>query len=333
MLRRIIILVLISGLSLWAESGKWFMAFWNVENLFDTVDDPRTNDDEFTPTGKSEWTQARLETKYQHLAQVINSMNAGKGPDVLGLAEVENRAVITALVKGHLKRKYKIIQQDSPDERGIDCVLLYDPAVITLKRDRFIPVQLPDNDKTRDIVEGQFVVAGKSFYVFINHWPSRWGGTEATDPLRRIAAATLRSQIDILQKADPAVDILIMGDLNDHPGDPSVLQVLAAKPNPDKLLYGELLNTIWPLNQDPRAGTYMYRGQWSVIDQVIVSRGLLDNRNFTWVKGSTGRFLKSYMLQQSGKYAGYPNRTYAGGNYLGGYSDHLPVYCEISFNQ
>lgn len=342
MIKRMVTLTLLSVFSLWGAGDPYFAAFWNVENLFDTVDDPRTNDQEFTPTGKSEWSSERLNTKYQHLAQVINSMNDGQGPDILGFAEVENRYVVETLVRDYLKRKYTIIHQESPDERGIDCALLYDPTRLTLIHSEFIPVALPKNDHTRDIVHGEFAVGKKkpstklinqTLHVFINHWPSRYGGEEKTDPLRKMTAAVLREHIDLLQRVDSGADILILGDLNDYPENASVLNVLAAKPSPDNLLPGELYNSTWPIFIDPTQGTSMYRGKWNVLDQVILSQGLLDNRNFSWIKGSTGRFLEPYQLQADGKYKGNPNRTYAGGNYLGGYSDHLPVYCKIRYGE
>lgn len=334
MLLRILTFVLVSSITLWGENSQYFAAFWNVENLFDTVDDPRTKDEDFTPTGKYEWSTDRLKTKYQHLAQVINSMNDGKGPDILGFAEVENRYLTETLVRDYLNRKYEIIQQDSPDERGIDCVLLYDPARIKLVRSEFVTIALPDNDHTRDIVYGQLKVKsdGGILNVFINHWPSRYGGTDATDPLRRMAAATLREKVDLLQKTDNGADILIMGDLNDYPDNASVIDVLAAKSSVEKLIPGELYNSTWPIFKDPTQGTYMYRGEWNVLDQVILSQGLLDNHAFSWVKGSTGRFLEPYQLQESGKFKGYPNRTFGGTQYLAGYSDHLPVFCRINYS-
>ena len=339
MFRRAVTLCLLGAISLWGADDRYFTAFWNVENLFDTVDDPRTNDEEFTPTGKSEWSVDRLNTKYQHLAQVINAMNEGQGPDILGLAEVENRMVVETLVRDHLKRKYTIIHQESPDERGIDCAILFDASRFTLIRSEMIPIALPENGKTRDIVHGEFVTnraeknASQLLHVFVNHWPSRYGGMEKTDPLRKMTALVLREHVDLLLKIDANADILIMGDLNDYPDNASVLSVLAAKPTTDKLLPGELYNSTWPMFKDPAQGTYMYRGEWNVLDQVILSQGLLDNRNFSWVSESTGRFLEPYQLQSEGKYSGYPNRTYGGGRYLGGYSDHLPVYCRIKFSQ
>ncbi|MCF7798160.1 MAG: endonuclease/exonuclease/phosphatase family protein [Lentisphaeria bacterium] len=332
MLNRILLISLLAVVSIWSADRQFFTTFWNVENLFDTVDDPQTRDEDFTPTESYEWTTIRLQTKYQMLAQVINQMNEDRGPDILGLAEVEHRGLTEALVRGHLRRNYKVIQQDSPDERGIDCALLYDPEVIQLKRYQFIPIPLPNNDKTREIVEGEFDVDGNSLFVFINHWPSRWGGTAETDPKRRLAAATLRERIDLILKTNPAADILIMGDLNDYPDNGSVLEVLAAKPTPNALIPGELYNSTWPIFEAQGQGTYMYRGEWNVIDHVIVSQGLLDKEHFVWMPGSTDRFLQPYQLQRSGKYAGYPFRMYAGGKYLGGYSDHLPVFCKIRYN-
>lgn len=259
--------LLLAGLSITLHAGEktYLAAFWNVENLFDTVDEPLTRDEDFTPTGKYQWTEERLRNKFEHLAQVINEVN----PDLLGLAEIENKAVLLQLVRGYLQRKnYAVIERDSPDERGIDCALIYDSTLFYLKELRFHPVLLAGGDRTREIVEAVLIPIERRnapdaprLYVFVNHWPSRWGGTKETDPKRRKAAAVLRARINVILQTHPAADILIVGDLNDHPDNASVLKVLGARPSYNKMLSLDLYNTTWPLHLNPDAGTYMHRGQ------------------------------------------------------------------------
>ncbi len=321
----------------WAQEPAPFItaAFWNVENLFDTLDNPLTADDDFTPEGRYAWNTERLSEKFERLAKVINSQTPA--PAILGLCEIENRAVLETLVHDHLKHPYRIIHRDSPDERGIDVALLIDSQELEVRKAHWIPVLLPGDDQTRDILEVQLRTPGQprdDLTVFINHWPSRWGGQAATDPLRRLAARALRTRIDEIFRKNPATDILIMGDLNDHPDDPSVHDVLLARPFPGRnspvSLPGQLINTSWELMQTEGRGTYMYRGHWDVLDQIIISPGLTDETGIHWVKGSTAAYRPSYLLQSTGEYSGWPFRTIAGGTYLGGYSDHLLVHCQLA---
>src|SRR5690606_37447542 len=188
------------------------IACWNVENLFDLRDDPQVQgDEEFSPEGPKRWTRERLNIKLANLAKVIVKMNGGRGPDVLGLIEVENRWVIEQLIKqlAPLERRYEIVHQESPSDRGIDCALIYDSARLTLRTSAFHRVNA---DNTREIVEAALVHRGHLLRVFVNHWPSRNGNPES---YRIEAAKTLRARLDEILAADPAADVLVMGDLND----------------------------------------------------------------------------------------------------------------------
>ena len=327
---RAIVTSLVLALCLQSHGAELYVAFWNVENLFDTRDDRRTHDDEFTPSGGNNWTEERLNQKFKKLAQVINEMNGGRGPDILGLAEVENRQVLESLVRGHLKRRYAIVHRDSPDERGIDCALLYDPSVLKLEGSRFILVRLAAGDRTRDIVETELRTGGAALHVFVNHWPSRWEGAEKSEPKRCLAAAVLRRRVDELLQASANSDLLVMGDFNDLPSDRSVVEVLKATGERGRLVPGQLLNSTWPVHLDKTIGTMKYRGEWMTFDQIVVSQGLLDRTGFSWAKPEACVFMRDYLLVREGRFRGNPFRTYAGQYYVGGYSDHLPIYCRIS---
>lgn len=329
-----LILVMLSSGS--PAQDQFKAAFWNVENLFDTTNAAQSRDEDFTPSGRYAWTEDLLQKKFNSLTRVINDIDKGDDLAILGLAEIENKQVLKRLNDEYLQKGWKIVHQESPDERGIDCAVLYDPELVKLKDYKFLTVFLAGDDKTRDIVEAEFVPrkgrVQNSFYVFVNHWPSRWGGQEKTDPLRRTAARTLRARIDDILVKQPNADILIMGDLNDYPNDPSVYEVLRAH-EPGPIAYpGDLINTTWKLHADPHAGTYMYRGDWNVLDQVIISVGMQDKHGFDWVLNSTSAFKPEYLIEKDGKYAGWPFRMFRSGKYHGGYSDHLPVVCSITVN-
>src|SRR5215213_10028148 len=198
-----------------ARADEFFIGSWNVENLFDTKDDPSVKgDEEYTPESAKHWTKERLEIKLKNLAKIISKMNEGKGPDVLGLCEVENRDVVEMLVE-QLKssgRKYEIVHKDSPSERGIDCAIIYDSAVFTLVEPQFHHV---DADNTRDIVEAKLKRSAKDLYVFMNHWPSQFH----EESYRNKAADVLRKRVDALLSVDPKADIIMLGDFNDEPDD------------------------------------------------------------------------------------------------------------------
>lgn len=311
-----------------AVAGELGLAFWNVENLFDAVDDPKTEgDEEFTPGGPKAWTKTRLELKLTNLVRVIGDMNSGQGPDVLGLCEIENRAVLELLVK-HLSktgRKYEIVHEDSPSYRGIDCALLYDPKTVKLDRSRIHTVK---KFATRDILEARFTSGGKPFFVFVNHWPSRYND----DSHRIEVASVLRKRVDQLLKSDAAVDFAILGDLNDTPANVSVGKTLRTWGNPDELRPGMLFNSMWKFHEKGDAGTYVYKNKWDVLDHIILSPGMLDGQSVDWVRDSTCRVMADYQMYVS-KNPGTipkPSRSYLGPRFFGnGYSDHLPVECRL----
>ncbi|MEX0290966.1 MAG: endonuclease/exonuclease/phosphatase family protein [Flavobacteriaceae bacterium] len=313
------------------------IAFYNVENLFDTLNDTLVYDDDRTPEGKDKWTELRYKKKIGDISKVLSGMGAdvtGSSPDIIGLCEIEKQEVLEALINHHnLKDKnYGIIHLDSPDERGMDVALLY-------KRSSFQPISFQsrrlliynkwqDRDYTRD----QLVVSGmldhEPIHFIVNHWPSRSGGEARSRPGRLSAAKLNRRIMDSLRKLDPEAKIISMGDLNDNPNDDSIKLILEARNTKDGLAPEELYNPMESLYKKGH-GTLAYRDEWSLFDQILISGSLttVDIKTFTYWK--VGIYNPPYLITQTGRYKGYPFRTYAGGSYTGGYSDHFPVYIAL----
>jgi predicted extracellular nuclease len=302
------------------------VAFYNVENIFDTENDPNTNDDDFTPTGKLEWTEDRYRTKLSHIAEVMAKMNNGF-PDIIGMCEVENRKVLEDLIAlPELKAAgYKIIHKDSPDERGIDVALLYKSAIVKEESAEFLRVDIVEdpNERTRDILRADLKIGNETIYFFVNHWPSRSGGQAESEFKRMAAASILRKAVDPLEKAGEKV--VIMGDFNDHPNDKSIVEVLKASGEKGKGLYNMAAES-----HANGIGSYWYKGEWGALDQFIVTSTLMDSER-GWVSSpSDFRFLKDpAFLFTDNKGVARPNRTYVGDDYKGGYSDHLPIVLTI----
>lgn len=309
------------------------VAFWNVENLFDTTNSSNTIDEDFTPGGRYAWDESKLAEKLDRLSQVIVQMDSEHNLGILGLAEIENAGILERLNAQHLKAGFKIIHRESPDERGIDCAILYDPEAVKLQSRHFIPVQLSGGEKTRDILEAAFVVdkGVAPLHVFINHWPSRWGGQLETEPYRIQAARTIRSRIDEILSVNASADIIIMGDFNDNPDDKSIHEILRARDPAGELLPGDLVNASWNLHQNPEKGTYVYKGSWQVLDQTILSSAMFDTQYFRCELDDVHTFSPAYLFEKEGRYTGWPFRMYRSGKYQGGYSDHLPILCKVQY--
>jgi endonuclease/exonuclease/phosphatase family metal-dependent hydrolase len=310
-----------------ARGDEFVVAGWNLENLFDTADDPEVEgDEEFTPSSQKRWTKERLEIKLGNQARIISKMNRGKGPDILGVCEVENRKVLEMLLAKltPLGRKYEIVHQDSPSGRGIDCAIVFDSAVFSLADSQFHHVKA---GRTRDIVEAKLRRNDCDLYVFMDHWPSRHN-----DPPARIRAAdTARQRIDEILAADPKADIILLGDLNDEPLDESVRDHLRAANTPEDLAPGTLFNTTAAISEANK-GTIVYDNKWQLFDHIIVSPGLLDDAGFHWKKGSSKRIDYPELFYQP-PYPGViarPSTTYSRDEFhKNGYSDHLPVNCVL----
>ena len=309
------------------------IASWNVENLFDLEDDPSVElDEEYTPQSPKEWTQERLEIKLNNLAKIIRKMNDGRGPDVLGLCEVENRKVVEMLVAklATLGRKYEIVHQDSPSDRGIDTALVYDTNVFELADAKF---HFVDAEKTRDVVEAKLRRVGSgddgaALYVFVNHWPSR-----NNDEWQRIMAATvLRTRLDEILAADPAADIVMVGDFNDEPDNVSLRRFLRAVTEPENATRGAVYDTTAPIAAEEQ-GTFVYDDQWQLIDHVIISPGLLDGIGFSWKTGSSQRleYRELFFQPREPGTIPRPSKSYSENDFhKDGYSDHLAVVCIVT---
>ncbi len=323
--------MLLCGVSCAGQKESIGVMFYNVENLFDTINSPNTIDEEFTPDSKKEWNTERYQTKLNHLALVIASMGS---PSIVGLAEVENKNVLEDLIKQNAIKNagYAIVHFDSPDERGIDVALLYKKDIITIIDSKPIYVRLPDNNggATRDIlfVQVKLKQTKKDIYIFVNHWPSRSGGSVETKMRRAIAANTLKNTIDSLNAklTDPA--IIIMGDFNDTPSDESITEVLQTNKLRSNYCDECLVNLMTDIEQ-ANEGSYFYDGGWQVLDQFIVSEVLLQNAK-PYVQTKSAQIVKNdFQLYNNKKYGYLPNRTYSGEMYHGGYSDHFPIYMEM----
>lgn len=305
------------------------IAFYNVENLFDTEDDPNIIDEEFLPSGGNVWNEEKYQKKLDNMSHVISLIGNEyvSGPAILGVSEVENRKVLEDLVATEkLKDKnYEIIHYDSPDERGVDVGLLYQPAYFKVFNSKAIFTDLGEDDFTRDILLVSGVFDGDTLHILVNHWPSRGGGQKKSDPKRKISAALARQQIDSLQAINPKAKIIVMGDLNDNPTDESVVEVLGSTGEMDEAVNGILYNPM--VEKFKRGdGSNAYRDTWSLFDNIIVSEGLLgdDKSDYKFLKASILK--EDFMIQKSGKYKGYPLRTFSNGNFQNGYSDHFPAY-------
>jgi predicted extracellular nuclease len=302
------------------------IAFWNVENLFDLIDDPHTNDNEFAINGRKNVTQEIYDLKLKNMAEVIDALDT----DILGLCEIENRFVLKELDSA-VARDYKIIHYDSPDNRGIDVALLYDPKKLTVTYSEPVTVTLPTGRPTRDILYVKATFAQTDLHLFVNHWPSKYGGAEKSIPLRAAAGKTLRIEVESILSQDSNAEIVIMGDLNDEPIDPSISVHLGASMDLDQVGKGEsiLWNVMKPWHRNNEGSTYKYSGKDMVYDHLILSTGLVDNIGLKLVKNSVGVFDGYGYRQHGGKYDGYPFRFWAGNRLLGGYSDHMPIYLKI----
>ena len=301
----------------------FFVMFYNVENLFDTIKSPNTQDGEFLPHSSKKWNTDRYNYKLNQLEKVFTSIvedeNNNKLPDVIGLCEVENKFVIEDLLNTPIfhNHNYTIIHQESPDSRGIDCALLVDNQ-FQIQESDFILIENPDaNRSTRDIVYAKLLLnTDEVINIFVNHWPSRWGGQEETNHKRVFVAQVLRDYIDLHTSKDEYT--LIMGDFNDYPSNESLANVLV------KDDFFNLMATDSVIGK----GSYNYRGSWNWLDQVIFSKNFT-NSNMRLISG--GAFQKDFMIYTNDRGETSPSRSFGGNNWYGGFSDHLPVYCRIGF--
>lgn len=330
------VVLLWSAMALSVDAGAqkkyrtYGVMFYNLENLFDTINNNGKYDLEFSPAGKNRWDGNKYWSKIKNISYAISQMTTKTtpmGPALIGCSEIENVTVLNDLVKAEAIRNWglRVIHHDSPDRRGVDVGLLYNPRffrpINVTNHVLHIP-ELPEF-RTRDQMCVVGLLGGSRVGVIVNHWPSRRGGNEQSSWLREAAADLSKHIADSLLKIDPKMGIIIMGDLNDDPHDKSCAVTLGAKKNPSDVKKGGFYNPFWEM-LEKGFGSYIYRGAWDLFDQIIINYNLLHGENglrFMRAEVLNREFLK----QSDGQYKGYPHRTFSGGVWTNGYSDHFPT--------
>jgi len=313
------------------------IGFYNLENLFDTIDNTLINDEEFLPSGIRNYNTAIYRDKLTKLASVIAQMGTAytpDGPAILGVAEIENDTVLNDLIKETQlkKRNYQFVHYDSKDARGVDVGLLYNPTYFSVIASDKLFVSLPTGSKdayyTRDILWVKGKLNGELIHLYVNHWPSRSGGEKRSEPGRIAAAAVCRKHIDSILLKEPNAKIVVMGDLNDDPTNKSVEKVLRAVDKDQLDQQGALFNPWLDLFRNG-IGTLAYQDAWGLFDQIIVSKQWLNKDQSGFFLYQHHVFNKEFLVENNGRYKGYPMRTWDGNSYRGGYSDHFPTYLLI----
>ena len=318
-----------------AQAGFRVM-FYNVENFFDTVDDPDKDDDEFLPEGSKKWTEGRYQNKLNNIAHVITSVGEFDAPVLVGMCEIENEKVLDDLTRQTSLKKsnYRYAITDSDDARGIDVALLYQPDKFKRISERKHKITFPRNSKkvTRDIlhVSGR-VASGDTLDVFVCHFPSRREGESESEPNRVHVASVLRAKTDSLMRTRQKAYIIIMGDFNDEPSNKSISQTLGAKSASHNANNKRLYNLFSKFQKQKNKGSYKYRDQWNVLDQIIVSGSLLNRDQQLGVMPETATiFQRDFLLVEDKTNGGKrPKKTYHGRRHEGGFSDHLPIYVDF----
>lgn len=323
------VLVCISGYA----QGRIRVMSYNVENFFDTKDDSLKDDIAFTPEGDYHWTQARYKTKSGNIAKVIAAVGEWDGVDIVGLCEIENDYVLNTLTKySPLKNlHYKYIHYESRDPRGIDVAMLYNPDKVKIIESRPIQISCTGKSKrSRDVLYAKTVVFKKdTLHIFICHTPSRIGGAEQSSWKRECVTSAVKIMADSINYNGDA-NIVIMGDFNDTPDCKSMAEALNAKyPDVNHINNKSLYNMFWKHHDDER-GSYKFKGEWDMLDQIIISGKLLTSKSFYTTQNDAEIFDADFIMEDDVKFSGNkPARTYNGRKYVGGYSDHLPIYIDL----
>jgi hypothetical protein len=313
--------------SLDAQRGDIRVMFYNLENLFDTIDNPETNDEEFLPKGDKKWDSYRYWNKINKTFQVIAAVGGKRLPEIVGCCEIESYAPLRHLVMNTplSKYPYTIIHKDSPDSRGIDVALMYQPDKVQLLSKEYITVRFLSDTakKTRDILFARFKTPhDDTLNIFFNHWPSRRGGQQYSERFRVQVAKIEQQKLDSIQSANAGAKILIMGDFNDEPQNKS-LGVLES---------AGMHNLSKSLQEKCKCGTYRYKSKWNMLDQVLVSPMLLEGKGLKTSPADLKIYKGRFLLENEDTYGGQkPYRTYLGPRYVGGFSDHLPIYIDLFY--
>ncbi len=330
------LLLLVSlGTSAQKKFSVYAAGFYNLENLFDTCHDAGKNDYEFLPTGSYHWNGLKYSHKLRNLSRVLADMGTdvlpGVGCALIGVSEVENAKALTDLVAqpALAARGFKYAHIEGPDKRGVDCALLYNPALFTVRDTKLVPFvptkTMPSDYVTRGFFTVSGTLAGEHVTVIVCHLPSRFAGSY----YREVGAAQIKAVKDSLIKDDPDCKVLVMGDMNDDPTNKSMTTMLSCKPDIDKVGHDDMYNPWYNILVKEGRGTLMYDGSWNLFDQIVLSPNWLNkkgSKDFSTLKFWKNRIQNMpYLFQTDGKYKGQPKRTTAGGIWLDGYSDHLPV--------
>lgn len=309
------------------EYKVYGVAFYNLENLFDTINNNGKYDLEFSPAGARQWDSRKYNAKLKRLAECIDAMKSKttpQGPAVIGISEIENRSVVEDLVRTEpiRQRMYQVVHHDSPDRRGVDVGLIYNPRLFRLINvtNHRLDIGYPTRDQMCVVGE----MGGDTVAIIVNHWPSRLGGQEKSSPSREKAAALCREISDSLWRINPNIGVIIMGDLNDDPQDKSCAKVLEARRDPEGVGPHGFYNPWWKM-LDRGIGTLAYKGAWNLFDQIIVSGNLLEQNSngLQYWRCQVNNF--EFLKDTEGNRQGYPRRTFSGGVWLDGYSDHYPT--------
>ena len=312
------------------------IGFWNVENLYDTLNDQWKNDEDFTPAGTNAWNGSRYRTKIDHLGEVISQMATDVTPDglaILGMCEIENKSVVQDLVNSPRlkKRNYQIVHIEGPDARGVDPSFIYNPNYfkVTKAVSYHVKYVTDTTHKTRDIlvVSGSFV--GESLTVLVNHWSSRRGGELASRPNRNEAAKVARHIADSITTADPKAKVVLMGDFNDDPVNVCIKDIFGTYGDIKKATDNKYYNPMEKLYNEG-IGSLAWGDSWNLFDQVIMNKNWLPKNYETWQYYNVRVYNKAFLKSDFGNFKGYPFRTYSGGTYTAGYSDHFPVFVVIA---
>lgn len=331
-------LILTSASAQTSQRPMFGIAFYNLENLFDTINNNGKYDHEFSPQGRNKWDGNKYWSKIKNLSYAISQMPTKatpEGPAIIGVSEIENRTVLEDLVKADAIKKLnlQIVHHDSPDRRGVDVGMLYNPRqfrVLNVTNHRLIVEGMPDF-RTRDQMCVFGLLGGQRLAVIVNHWPSRRGGEKQSSFLREAAAELCKNIADSITNLYPDCGVVIMGDLNDDPSNRSCSLILGAKKKINEVAEHGYFNPFWQ-KLDDGIGSYIYRGGWDLFDQIIINQNLLpDGKSHLKFAGAIV-FNKSFLLQSTGQYKGYPHRTFSGGAWSNGYSDHLPTEIFLRLN-
>lgn len=313
------------------------LVFYNVENLFDYFDDSTTLDEAFTPLGENYWNKSRYQDKLNKLAKTILAIGGWEPPALIGFCEIENRYVLESITEFTQLKPigYEIIHQDSKDRRGIDVAAIYRPDKFELIDYEYYPLNFPfDIDsRTRDILH----VVGKlpnkdTLHYFVNHWPSKFGGAFETEPKRMFAAQFLRKKVDSLFNINEDSYVIITGDFNDEPEEESMTESFNMQLKRSALVKTDLYNLMYEIRY--KTGTHSFQNKWSIIDQFIVSGNLMNKTSSSVIYNNTALiFDMEWLIMEGATGAKRPFRTYQGPKYIGGYSDHLPIYLDLILRQ